>query len=348
LKNHDGTEIDFSKGYAEVKLNSLREFQELIQLNNNFKGYLFRGLSRSRYTLVPSFYRPFHDFSPNLWSVHKEHLDRFKLSIRGRLDINEIAAENENEIWAVGQHYGLATPLLDWTASPFVALFFAFQESRSIHVDGAEDLSPSDLKSQLDKEGDLINEDRAVYFLNAIKSIEMFHQIAAKNLKKVYTKEFEILRNLYWMKAFDKPENEPLLGEYIEQIGKRALPVRDESVVHACNMAIYDAEFSFFKIFSPASGKNPRLVNQRGIFTKQLQQKPIDDFIQDRFNKEAMLLKVLLPNQLRLPILNSLDSMNINFLSLFPDLIGSSQFCNTKAFTEENLGPIDRRFAKAP
>jgi hypothetical protein len=54
-------------------------------------------------------------------------LERFKEMARGRLPFH-IPETEEDEWWALAQHHGMATPMLDWTYSPFVALFFAFEE----------------------------------------------------------------------------------------------------------------------------------------------------------------------------------------------------------------------------
>lgn len=56
-------------------------------------------------------------------------LERFKEMARGRL-ASQIPNAEEEEWWALAQHHGMATPMLDWTYSPFVALYFAFDQER--------------------------------------------------------------------------------------------------------------------------------------------------------------------------------------------------------------------------
>jgi len=93
----------------------------------HFQTYIYRGQAQSNWILEPTISRalkkiPF-DIEDN--EVIKSHLMKFKNNIRGRRGENPKEL-NENELWALGQHYGLYTPLLDWSRSPYVGLFFAF------------------------------------------------------------------------------------------------------------------------------------------------------------------------------------------------------------------------------
>lgn len=95
--------------------------------------YVWRGQRKSNWSLSSSLDRLFEKLGlltagpPVLDSRSADHLLAFQYAARGRRGSNPAKLE-ENEWWALGQHFGLATPLLDWTRSPFAAAYFAFEE----------------------------------------------------------------------------------------------------------------------------------------------------------------------------------------------------------------------------
>jgi hypothetical protein len=93
--------------------------------NSNIGQVIYRGHRRHDWQLAPGLSRAFDGGAiPEEWA--DGILRKFKLSMRGRgFDFNGF---EDDEVWAIGQHFGLATPMLDWTESAFVALFFAFSD----------------------------------------------------------------------------------------------------------------------------------------------------------------------------------------------------------------------------
>lgn len=118
--------------FIEYTFNSWDEFLS----NNGYfaddMGFVFRGHGCKNWNLETTLDRLLRTIDPQgieLDSTYEKILTEFIKSLRGRSQINKSIIENENELWALGQHYGLATPLLDWTSSIYVALFFAFENS---------------------------------------------------------------------------------------------------------------------------------------------------------------------------------------------------------------------------
>lgn len=152
-------------GIVEIKLSSWKYFSDFInQRMLDYNNYIYRGHGNSTWKLEPTLDRIVK--SPNS-PKRSEHLESFKYSTRGRRGANPAMIEGENDWWALGQHHGLFTPLLDWTESPFVSLFFAVESSisekskhYSVHAiaqTGIELIS-SKIKKLNDDEIDLTND----------------------------------------------------------------------------------------------------------------------------------------------------------------------------------------------
>jgi hypothetical protein len=242
---HDGVQL------AELK--SWEFFDDYVREEMlDFRQYVWRGQASADWLLEPTLDRILRS-SGTLSSdkVRDDHLRRFKYATRGRRGQHPPVIATENEWWALGQHHGLATPLLDWTRSPFVAAYFAF----------------------LGDENNGANR-RAIWGISQTSVTKKSKEIAASHT------------------------------------GAGRAPI--------------------IEFVEPQSDENARLVNQNGLFTRGPDGKDLEAWIVDNFPDDTMrrLIKLTIPEADRTVALRSLNRMNINHLSLFPDLFGASKFAN--------------------
>ena len=272
------TSDEFSGRIPVTRLESWREFTELLEsdfFNRHGVQLVFRGHRRYDWSLMPTLGR----LTTNgivTEQLAQAQLDRFKRAVRGRLN-DAAMVDEDDELWSVGQHHGLMTPLLDWTYSPYVALFFAFHKD-----DGKEEAA---------------NPYRAVYVLN---------------------------------KSF--------LAEHEDETGIR--------------------------LWEPRRDDHGRLVNQAGLFTFS----PTDATIENKlatvladdqlFEDEELrsasedeqpdilaryICKIYIRNEERDACLRHLRRMNVHHASLFPDLLGASEYCNVITTEAEMATAVQQR-----
>jgi hypothetical protein len=293
-----GKKIPFSKGIATLELSDLKAFDAFLSENLYFKGFIWPGIFRNQST-------------PLSQGIIEEHLKKFKVFVRGRFPNLNDYHHDDNEIWAIGQHYGLKTPLLDWSVSPYVALFFAFEGQNK-----RENESPvlSDLAGR-----PIL---RSVYFLNSlIINFDFYNEFFVRLASKKYDRLLAKLQS----EDFDLEE---IILEYESILDKRSIVSEEEFI--KISEAKKIVENSRLSIFSPRCGENSRIINQRGLFTKLMANESVEDYVRRIFPEKEVLLKVNIRSLERSEILKKLDSMNINYMSLYPDIAGAALYTNTK------------------
>lgn len=239
------------EGVMETKLLSWKYFSDYInQEMLNYTSYIYRGHGNSSWALEPTLDR----FIKSPTSLKRQNLlEAFKFETRGRRGGSPAIMESEHDWWALGQHHGLYTPLLDWTESPFVALYFA---AFVAHRDKTKSM--------------------CVY---------AFSQNAIRR------------------------KNKYILENEVELINRQKPTM---------------------KVVRPLSDENSRLVSQRGLFTRGPNNLSVKDWV-NKFPQEDNLLeliKISIPTVGIVDCLKYLNRMNINHSTLFPDLIGASEYCN--------------------
>lgn len=228
---------------VDVMCKSWNGFLDFLHSKDALKqnqAYVFRGQASEEWKLEPTLKRTLGEV--NSGKAERRVLDTFKKHCLGRRGHNP-SELSESEWWALGQHFGLKTPLLDWTESPYVAAFFAFNSSHE-------------------------ESDNVVVWLLS---------------KHVNSKP-----------CIDKLKTD-----------------------------------NHLEFLTPYLDENARLINQRGLFIRSPKMMCISEWIKGiREAGDIDLARVLIPRSERAFALDSLDKMNINEFTLFPDLSGAGKYAN--------------------
>ena len=123
----------------------------------------------------------------------------------------------------------------------------------------------------------------------------------------------------------------------LDSDGKLSSP--DNRAVFALSTSVIseNAPNSAPRLFSPTAETSHRLVAQSGLFLKMPEKTDLQQYIQAQFTDEssqtihharAVLIKIVIKDCDRSGCLKMLNKMNINRMTLFPDLDGASRYIN--------------------
>ena len=123
-----------SQQLIEHTVTSVSKFIEIVEQDDVLKW--FRGAGNASHSLVPSLYRhPSCKDVAKLIEQEYEIIERFKQRSIPFVHRPTVFSDDWDYLFVM-QHFGVPTRLLDWTESPFVALYFALTSAKVSFVGG--------------------------------------------------------------------------------------------------------------------------------------------------------------------------------------------------------------------
>lgn len=277
----------------EIHIKSIQEILEQLRRLSNIKGFVYRGQANHSWEMTPSLFR---NVGTNGIDI-PGHLERFKKYLIGRIE--NLSNYSDKEIWAIGQHYGLKTPLLDWTISPAIALFFAFEDIAKLSPDYT-----------------------AIY---AVDAYEINKEFCTRIINKGKSRDPGLYGNI--ANYGNDPFNGKLLVRHAEE--------HEDSNI---GDDLFGVEGEFIRFFSPKKFNNDRLLAQRGIFSQTLTTESVNEILKKN-KLLHLVTKIYIPTKFRADCMELLDSFNINDMSMYPDITGAAKYTNLKMKANLNSLP---------
>jgi len=299
-------EVSSENGIRTVEVRNFDEFSAFVNVGfGDFDcNFIWRGQRRSEWKLTSTLSRTGQqDLS------HLRNFSNAVARISGRQFEFEYSNSDKDvqarrQLWSLGQHHGLHTPLIDWTIYPYIALFFAFLESDQQTENGF----------------------RAVFALDSWNVSDVNFQITEgggrlfkEQLKNPpYSEEFKqhLINRLCWR------------GDSREKMLESEIPAQYHDTLVKMNYA--ELKEKQLYIGKPAVSENRRIQSQGGMHVATPGDVPVEDWLFENRSrlKHPILVKILIPRSERPHILKCLNKMNISYLSLFPDFEGAAKYCN--------------------
>ncbi len=300
---------------VEKEFKNFKDFWFFIEkLNSQNNNYIFRGHSNSQWKLSTTWNRyrkMFNDLEMTETLMNFEK----NLARGGFFPFDKSVSKYK---WLeLARHYGIPTPLIDFSYSPYIALFFACSEINNI-----------------------FNDNNAVLYALDVSELSFS---STKFFCEKYNLDFRFLNIIH---------NNFLSGEYVKVYGEEfwkelkrltdiIKKIKDEKTVEyeIIQSFIYQKINSDEEIFPEnelffiphPSSFNKRMIKQHGCFlydtfeykSYQVYGKHLEEFISKLDSSEPILYKLNFPYSFISDILYKLDLMNINGVSLYMDESGA-------------------------